>query len=348
MTAPRIVFALAASLAPALAGAQTTPADFYRGKTLELNVGYTPGGGYDAYARLVARHLGEFIPGKPQIVVKNVPGGGGRVLMGYMSNVATRDGSALALADQSLPLQQAMRDPSIHFDARALTYVGNPDADNNTVATWHATGVRTIEDARKKEVIVGSTGPNTSSQIPWAMNATLGTKFRVVSGYPGGNEINLSMENGETGARGSSPWSTWKATKPDWLRDGKLFIIAQVGLTRAADLPDVPLIMDLATNEADRAALRLLSAPATVGRPFFTTPGAPADRVRALREAFSAMVKSPAFLEEARKLSLDINPVSGEDLQKIVVDIIDTPKAIADRLTEIISPPEAIQQGSKP
>ena len=335
------VFAFVA-LAGAPASAQA-PAEFYRGKTIELNVGYTPGGGYDAYARLVSRHLGEFIPGKPQIVVKNVPGGGGRVLMGAMSNVAARDGAVLALADQSLPLQQAMRDPTIHFDAKALIYIGNPDADNNTVATWHTTGVRTVEDARKKEVIVGSTGPNTSSQSPYAMNATLGTKFKVVAGYPGGNEINLSMESGETGARGSSPWSTWKATKPDWLRDGKLFIIAQVGLERAADLPDAPLIMELATNEADRAALTLLSAPATVGRPFFTTPGVPAERVKLLREAFSAMVISPAFLDEAKKLSLDINPVSGEDLQKIVADIVDTPKPVADRLNEIISPPGAVK-----
>ena len=339
----RPAIAVAALLFAGSSQVQAQVADFYRGKTIELNVGYTPGGGYDTYARLVSRHIGEFIPGKPQLIVKNVPGGGGRVLMGYMSNVAPKDGTVLALADQSLPLQQAMRDPSIHFDAKTLIYIGNPDADNNTVATWHTTGVKSVEDARRKEVIVGSTGPNTSSQIPYAMNATLGTKFKVVAGYPGGNEINMSMENGETGARGSSPWSTWKATKPDWLRDKKLNIIAQVGLVRADDLPDVPLIMELATNDADHAALKLLSAPATVGRPFFTTPGVPANRVKALREAFNAMVNSPAFLDEAKKLSLDINPVSGEELQKIVSEIVDTPKPIADRLNAIISPPDAVK-----
>ena len=321
------------------ASAQPQPGDFYRGKTLEMYVGYTPGGGYDTYARLMARHIGDFLPGKPQIVVRNMPGGGGRVLMGFMSNVAPKDGTVLAVADQSLPLQQAMRDPTIHFDARQLLFIGNPAADNNTVATWHTTGVKTIEDARAKEIIVGSTGPNTSSQIPYAMNATLGTRFKVVSGYPGGNELNLSMENGETGARGSSPWSTWKATKPDWLRDGKLYIIAQVGLERAADLPDAPLIHELASNAEDRAALKLLSAPAAVGRPLFTTPGVPADRLKALRDAFSAMVKSPDFLEDAQKQKLDILPVEGEKLQQIVADIVDAPKAIADRLNEIIAPP---------
>ena len=315
-------------------------ADFYKGRTMELLIGYTTGGGYDTYGRLVSRHLGGFIPGKPGFVVRNVPGGGGRVLMGQMMNVAPKDGSVVATADQSLPLAQAMRDPGILFDSKALIWIGNPAADNNTVATWHTTGVTNMDEARKKEVVVGSTGPNTSSQIPYAMNATLGTKFRVVSGYPGGNEINMSMENGETGARGSSPWSTWKATKPDWVRDKKIHIIAQVGLTRAPDLPDVPLITDLATNEEDRAALRLLSAPATVGRPYFTTPGVPADRVKALRDAFSAMVKDEAFLEDAKKLGLDINPVSGEELQKIIADIVDTPAKVADRLNQIIAAPD--------
>ncbi len=328
---------LGAPLAPAKAQGVV---DFYKGRTVELLIGYTSGGGYDTYGRLVSRHLGPFIPGKPNIVVRNLPGGGGRVLMGHMMNVAPKDGSVLATADQSLPLAQAMRDPGILFDSKALIWLGNPAADNNTVATWHTTGVASIDDARNKEVIVASTGPNTSSQIAYAMNATLGTKFKVVSGYPGGNEMNMSMENGETGARVSNPWSTWKATKPDWIRDKKINIIAQVGLVRAPDLPDAPLISDLATNEEDRAALRLLSAPAAVGRPYFTTPGVPSDRVKALRDAFLAMEKDEAFLEDAKKLGLEINPVAGEDLQKIVADIVDTPARVADRLSQIIVAPD--------
>ena len=333
----RLTLAAVISLFVAPAFAQGVE-DFYRGRTMEMLIGYTTGGGYDTYGRLVARHLGQFIPGKPNIVVRNLPGGGGRVLMGHMMNIAPKDGSIIATADQSLPLAQAMRDPTILFDAKAFNWVGNPAADNNTVVTWHTTGVTNMEDARRKEVIMASTGPNTSSQIPYAMNATLGTRFKVVTGYPGGNEMNMSMENGETGARGSNPWSTWKATKPDWIRDKKINVIAQVGLARAPDLPDVPLIIELASNEADRAALRLLSAPSAVGRPYFTTPGVPAERVKALREAFDKMVKDTAFLDEAKKLGLEINPVSGEELQKIVADIVDTPKQVADRLNEIITP----------
>ncbi len=335
----RRAIAMVLALLVALPAAAQNVADFYRGRTVELLIGYTTGGGYDTYGRLVARHLGAYLPGKPTIIVRNMPGGGGRVLMGHMMNIAPKDGSVLATADQSLPLAQAMRDPTIHFDAKALIWIGNPAADNNTVVTWHTTGVTTMEQARQQPIIVASTGPNTSSQIPYAMNATLGTKFKIVTGYPGGNEMNMSMENGETGARGSNPWSTWKATKPDWIAQKKIHVIAQVGLARAPDLPDVPLLTDLANNERDRAALRLLSAPSAVGRPYFTTPGVPAERVAALRTAFDTMVKDATFLDEAKRLGLDINPVSGEELQKIVSDIVDTPAAIAERLNEIITVP---------
>jgi len=169
------------------------------------------------------------------------------------------------------------------------------------------------------------------------MNSLVGTKFKIIMGYPGGNEVNLAMENGEVAGRGSNSWASWKSTKPDWLRDKKINIIVQIGLVKSADLPDVPLLMDLARNEEDRAALKLVSAPPSVGRPIFSTPGVPADRVQVLRAAFDAMVKDPAFLEEAKKLSLDINPISGVELEKVVSDIIDTPKPVRDRLASILS-----------
>lgn len=333
------VLTAGALLSFALAANVQASDQFYSGKTIELDIGYTPGGGYDTYARLMARHLGKHIPGNPQVVPRNMPGGGGRVLMGYMSNVAGRDGLTLAVADQSMPLQQALRDPSIHFDVRKLIYIGNPDADINTVAVWSAIGVRSVQNAQEKEVVVASTGPNTSSQIAYAMNATLGTKFRVVMGYPGGNEMNFAMERGEVGARVSNVWATWKATKPDWVRDRKITIIAQVGLEKAPDLPGVPLLMDLAKNDVDRGALRLLSAPAAIGRPLFTTPGVPADRVKTLRNAFDAMVRDAEFLDDAKRQGLEINPTSGEQLQKIVMEVVDAPASIIDRLAEIIKPP---------
>lgn len=311
--------------------AQDVPA----GRPLDMYIGYAAGGGYDAYGRLVARFLGDFLPGKPKLIPKNMPGGGGRVLAGFIYNAAPRDGSALAMADQSLVLQQAIGDPTILFDTTKLNWIGNPAADNNTIAVWHGTGVKTFEDARRREVVIGATGPNTSSQMAQLTNALLGTKFKIVTGYPGGNDINLAMENGEVGGRASAPWATWKATRPDWVRDGKIVVIAQIGLSRAPDLPDVPLLTDLAGNDGDRAVVKLVSAPATIGRPVFTAPGVPAPVVATLRKAFTAMVQDKAFNEEAAREKLDINPVSGEELQKIVDDLVATPKPVADRLATI-------------
>jgi tripartite-type tricarboxylate transporter receptor subunit TctC len=326
-----------------IAGARVQPArsqqsveSFYRGRQMEMIIGYSPGGTYDLYARLVARFLGNYIPGKPTIVPRNMPGAGSRAAVKWVYSVGPKDGTVLATADQSLSVEQAMGDKQLDFDTTKLTYIGNPNADNNTTAAWYTSGIKTIEDAKKRTVVVGATGGSTSSQYPKAMNALLGTKFKIIIGYPGGNDINLAMEKGEVEVRGSNAWGSWKSTRPDWLRDHKINILVQIGLTKARDLPEVPLLIDLAQNDEDRAIFRLLSAPTTIGRPVFTSPGVPAERVKALRAAFDAMIKDPAFLAEAEKEHFDINPISGEQMQRIVEQIVATPKPIADRLQQII------------
>lgn len=331
-----ILAGFTASLLSTPAFAQA-PADFYKGKNVDMVIGFSVGGGYDVYARTVARFMGEHIPGKPRIVPKNMTGAGSRVAANFVYNVAPKDGTVLATADQSMPLEQAVGDAGITFDTRKFTWIGTPIFENNTLVTWHTSPVKTVEDAKRMEVAVGATGFNTSAQYPQVMNSLLGTKFKIIMGYPGGNEINLAMENGEVAGRGSNNWTSWKSTKPDWIRDKKINIIVQIGLTKAADLPDVPLLMDLAKNEDDRLALKLVSAPPMVGRPVFSTPNVPDDRTKALRDAFDATMKDPAFLEEAKKTGLDINPIGGAELQKIVADIIDTPKPVRDRLASILS-----------
>jgi tripartite-type tricarboxylate transporter receptor subunit TctC len=310
--------------------------DFYRGKTMEMVIGYSPGGTYDLYARLVARYLGNYIPGKPTIVPRNMPGAGSRTAAAWLFNAAPKDGSVLSTGDQSLSVEQAMGDKQLAVDTTKFIYIGNPNADNNTTVTWHTSSVKTIADAKLRQAVLGATGGSTSSQYPKAMNALLGTKFKIIIGYPGGNDINLAMEKGEVDGRGSNAWGAWKSTRPDWLRDRKINILVQIGLTKAPDLPDVPLLIDLAGNDGDRAILSLLSASSTIGRPVYTTPGVPADRVKVLREAFDKMVKDPAFLAQTEKEHFDINPVSGDDLQKIVQDIVATPRPVADRLLQII------------
>lgn len=324
------------ALSAQAASAQAPVESFYKGKQVELVIGYTPGGGYDAYARLVARHLGAQIPGNPNIVARNMPGGGSRVAAAYISKIAPKDGSVLATADQSLSLAQAIGDKGIQFDTTKFFYIGNPSQENNTTVTWATSGIATIADAMMQDVPMGATGGSTSSQYPRAMNALLGTKFRIILGYPGGNDINLAMEKGEVAGRGSNSWASWKSTRPDWLANKKINILVQIGLNKAPDLPDVPLLMDLAKNDSDRAVLKLLSAPSAIGRPIFTTPGVPEDRIKALRTAFDKMVKDQAFIDEAKKSNLEIDPVSGEELQKIVNEIIATPKETAERLASII------------
>ncbi|HEY7384881.1 MAG TPA: hypothetical protein VH743_14535 [Beijerinckiaceae bacterium] len=328
-------FGLVAVAQPASSQSPAEP--FYSGRKIDLIIGYTPGGTYDLYARLVARHMGKHIPGKPTIVPRNMPGGGSRVAATWVYEAAPRDGTVLATADQALPVEQAMGDKQLRIDTTRLNYIGNPIAGNNTTVTWHTSGVKTIDDARRVEVPVGATGASTSSQYPRAMNALLGTKFRIILGYPGANDINLAMERGEVAGKGSDSWTAWKATRPDWLRDKKINILVQIGLKKEPDLPDVPLMMDLAANPDDRAVLRLLSVSGTIGRPIFTTPEVPADRVRTLREAFQMTVRDPAFLEEAKAANIDLNPVSGEELQKLVGEIVATPRPIAERLHGIIS-----------
>ncbi len=330
-----VLAAITASV-PAHPAAADPVEDFYRGKQLDLVIGYSPGGTYDLYARLVGRFLGDFIPGKPRIVVRNMPGGGSRVAAGWVYNIGAKDGSVLATADQSLAIEQAMGDTALRFDTNKFQYIGNPNQDNNTTAAWYLSGIRTLEDAKLREVPTGATGGSTSSQYPKAMNALLGTRFKLVMGYPGGNDINLALERGEIMVRGSNAWGAWKSTRPQWLKENKINILVQIGLRKENDLPDVPLLMDLAKSDEDRQVLKLLSAPTMIGRPVFVAPGVPADRVKALRAAFEAMVKDKGFIDAAAKESFALDPVSGEEMQKIVSEITSAPKSATSRLAEII------------
>ena len=323
------------AVTPALAQA---PQDFYRGRKMDMVIGYTPGGNYDLYARLIARTLGDYLPGNPAIISRNMPGGGSRTAAAWLYSLAPKDGTALATFDQALPIAQALRDPTLRFDVRDFNFIGNPARENNTVTSWHASGIKTIEDAKTQEVTVGSTGASTSSQYATAMNALIGTRFKLVTGYPGGNDINLAMERGEVAVRGSNSWASWKSTRADWVRDNKIHILVQIGLKRAPDLPNVPLMIELAHNDADRAVFRLISAPTALGRPIATSPGVPAERVKMLRDAFDRMIRDPKFIEIAEKERFEIDYVPGEEMQQIVAEIVNAPEPVLRKLKEIIEP----------
>ena len=333
---PVSVSFLGAILACAHASTARAADDFYKGRTIDLVIGYSPGATYDLYARLVSRHMGNHIPGNPRIVPRNLAGAGSRVAVNYLYNVAAQDGTALATADQSLAVEQAMGDKQLTVDVNKLQWIGNPVVSNNTSVAWHTSQIRSVDDARAREVTMGATGSSTSSQYPRLMNALLGTKFKVILGYPGANDINLAMERGEVAGKGSDSWAAWKATRPDWLRDKKINILVQIGLTKNPEMGDTPLLMDLAKNDEDRQVMKLLSTSVVIGRPIFAGPGVPAERVTVLRRAFDAMVRDADFIREAREAKMDLDPVSGEELQKLVGEIVATPKHIADRLIDII------------
>src|SRR5437016_1397788 len=247
------------ALVAAPAGSQTV-ADFYRGKTLTMVVGTSPGGDYDLRLRMVGRHIGRHIPGNPTIVVNNMPGGGGLVVANWLANIAPKDGSVVVAITQNLPVHQATGAAGVKFDVREFNFIGNTTDTPNVINSWHTTDIRTIEDAMRRELVLGATGIASGSYLyPHALNQLVGTKFRIVTGYPGGNDINIAMERGEVGGRGSNSWASWKSTRPQWLAEKKVFILAQVGVKRNAELADVPTLQDLARNDGDRAVLEFIS-----------------------------------------------------------------------------------------
>jgi tripartite-type tricarboxylate transporter receptor subunit TctC len=314
-------------------------ADFYRGKTMEMVVPTSPGGDYDLRARLVARHLGRFIPGNPSITVRNMPGGLGVAAANYLARVAPRDGTVLHAIFQNMPVLQAIGSSGVEFDVRNFGWIGNTTNSPNVINAWHTTGIKSIEDVMQRELVVGAPGAASTSYIyPAALNQLVGTKFRIVTGYPGGNDVNLAMEKGEVGGRGSNSWASWKSGHPHWLTEGKVIILVQIGLQRAPDLPNVPLMLELAKNDEDRQVLTFMSADMGISRAYVTTPDVPADRLAALRRAFDEMVKDPEFLAEAGKTKMDISPSSGEDAQKIAESMLNMPPRIIQRAKVLFEP----------
>ncbi|MPZ38630.1 MAG: hypothetical protein GEU95_11270 [Rhizobiales bacterium] len=312
-------------------------ADFYRGKSISMVIATAPGGDYDLRARLISRHMGRHIPGNPTIVPRNMPGGVGIQAANYMATVAAQDGTALHAIMQSMSTHQALGGAGAEYDTRKFFWIGNTTDTPNVINSWHTTGIRTIQDVMTRELVVGAPGQATNSvYYPKALNDLVGTKFKIVSGYPGGNPVNLAMERGEVGGRGSNSWASWKATKPDWLREKKIFILVQIALKRNPELPDVPTMIELAKTDEDKAVMRFLSADIPVSRAYVTTPGVPADRVNALRRAFDATMKDPQFIAEAAKLNMDMSPSTGEEAQKFAESIANTPSQILARAKTIL------------
>jgi tripartite-type tricarboxylate transporter receptor subunit TctC len=318
------------------AGAQGA-ADFYKGRNVDLYIGYSGGGGYDVYARLLARHIGRHIPGNPTIVPKNMPGAGSLLLANWLYNVGPKDGTAFGLIGRGTGFDPLLGSTKAQFDAVKFNWLGSMNDEVSVCVAWHTAGIATLDEAKQKVLTVGGTGPAADTdQFPKVLNAVLGTRFKVVTGYPGGNDVDLAMERGEVAGRCGWSWSSVVATHQHWIDQKKIVILVQLSLSRHPDLPDVPLVMDLARDEEAKQAFRLVFSRQPMGRPFLAPPGIPAERAAALRQAFTATLKDKEFLAEAARLKLEINPVSGEDVQRIVAEVYRTPKAVAARVAEML------------
>ena len=324
--------ALALLCAASPASAQSV-AEFYRGKTVNVYIGVGAGGEYDIQARLVARHIGKHIPGNPSVVPQNMTGAGGLKMINYLYGVAPKDGTAIGMIANQFPALQVIGTSGVQFDAGKMQWLGSIAPAVETMAVWHTAGVKSIDEARQREVVAGASARGAISfTYPAVMNELLGTKFKIVTGYTGGNEINIAMERGEVQSRNNT-WSSWKATKPHWLKEQKLFVIAQAG-PRARDL-NAPSIEDLTKTPEDRQLMELAVSGTQFGRPFATN-AAPADRVAALRAAFDATMKDPEFLAEAQQLGFEVDPVSGVKMQQTVEKVLATPKAVAARAKALL------------
>jgi tripartite-type tricarboxylate transporter receptor subunit TctC len=311
-------------------------ADFYRGKTINLIVGTSAGNDYDYRGRLVARHIGRFIPGEPTVVPQNMPGAGGIKAANYIAAIAPKDGTTVHMIMTNMMTAQAMALHGIEFDTRKFRWIGNTTSTPNVINSWHTSGITKIEQVKTKELVVGAPKGTAGVIYPTLLNKLAGMKFKIVTGYKGGNEVNIAMERGEVLGRGSNSWASWKSTRPQWLAEKKIFILAQVGLKRDPELSGVPTLIELVSNDRDRKLTTFVSAETAISRALVTTPDVPVERVTALRRAFDAMVKDPQFLAEAQKSKMEIEPMTGEDSQVIADSIVNTPADVLAYAKEVL------------
>jgi tripartite-type tricarboxylate transporter receptor subunit TctC len=331
----RVVAATLLAAFALLFGGAAGAAEFYQGKQVTIVVGFTSAGTYDATARLFARHLGKYLPGKPTVIVRNMPGAGSLVATNSLYSSLPKDGTTLGVIGGGIVLEPLLGNPQATYDPRRLNWIGGRTRDNFLCLVWHTVPVQTLKDVIKRETVVGATGPGSRTlTYPKALNELFGTKFKIVSGYPGGNEITLALERGEV--EGYCGWAlgSIKTRAPDWIRGGKIRALAQFTLGKS-DLPNVPLATDLADTENGRRAIEFFAADSVLAWPLVAPPDVPAERLSELRSAFDAMMKDPQLLAEAATQGLDIDPVSGSEIAELVNRLYGTPRDVLDLVRKI-------------
>lgn len=333
---------LAAALsASGLASAETV-AEFYAGKQISLVIGTTPGGGYDAYGRLLARHIHRHIPGQPAIVAKNMPGAGGLTATNYLYNRAPRDGTELLTVQNGLPFEKLFQTLSPDgrnalFDATKFGWIGSITQTVFVTVTWHDAPVKTLAEAMTREATLGASATSSDSYILAVLsNNLLGTRFKIVHGYAGATEVSLAVEKGEVHGEAGKDWTTLTSTRPQWIRDKKVNILVQMGMNAHPDLKGVPMAIELARTPVDRQIMEVVFAKYGMARPFMAPPGVPPERLDALRRAFDATMTDPVFRTEAQRLSMELSPVNGGDVEALVGRIMSTPPELATRARDAL------------
>jgi tripartite-type tricarboxylate transporter receptor subunit TctC len=316
----------------AINGAHAEPvAQFFAHRTVTITIGYTAGGSYDLYGRLVARHLGKHIAGEPTVIAQNMPGAGSLKAANYLYEIAPKDGTALGVVVESAALEQALANPAVRYDAARFTYIGRIATSNNIFMQWHSAKVQSLEQAKHIESSLAGTGPGSIAEtVPRLLNALNGTKFRLISGYPASSEAMLAMERGEVEGASSS-WAAVKVGKKAWLRENKIAIILQTTPERSAELPQTPSLGEIGDSAEDKQVFALYAGGSAIGRSVLAPPGIPVERVMLLRDAFDAMTKDPDFLAELQKLDVELDPLAGEQLARLVARTLDVPQAVSDR-----------------
>jgi tripartite-type tricarboxylate transporter receptor subunit TctC len=311
--------------------ADNNVAAFYRGQNLRILVGYGPGTGYDVYARTLGRHIARHVPGEPTIVVQNMPGAASLTMTNNLYNVAPRDGSTIGAPARGLLIEPLFGNANARYDGRKFTWIGSMSREVATCLSWQGTGFARIEDAQKREMLVGATGNVSPSYLfPQIMNALIGTRFKVVLGYPDSGTVGMAMERGELHGYCSFSWGSIKSAHKDWLDGKRIAIMVQLSLTKTPELPGVPSIMDYAKDDATRQAFELVFADQEMARPIGGPPDVPADRANALRAAFDATMKDKAFLADAERTGIEVDPIDGAAVEAILDRLYkSSPSAIA-------------------
>jgi tripartite-type tricarboxylate transporter receptor subunit TctC len=331
---------LATTLLAALVNAAATPAaaqaDVLAGKSVQMIIGFGPGGGYDLWARTLGRHIGKHLPGNPNVVPQNMPGAGSFTAASYIFNIAPKDGSALGIIARDAALGPLTGASGARFDPTRLSWIGTPTMETNVCIAFHTAQVKSVQDLYDKQLILGDTGPGTGTRsYPKALNELLGMKFKLVGGFPASSDVFLAMERGEVDGICESLDSI-KIRRPDWIPSGKVAILFQGGAEPNPELKGVPFVRDLARTPEQKQAIEFLYAGQGIGRPFVAPPDLPAERLKMLRDAFNATMKDADFIAETKKSKLELEPEDGEHLAALIAKIYATPKPIVDKIANLI------------